>query len=312
MSDMLKQLCSNRTLPDIEFFVNRRDFPVIKRDDTEAYDHLFGDNQPLISHKYDQYSPILSMVTTKDYSDIPIPTGDDWSRIASKESKYFTHSCNAFPQIEDFKIEWNNKKPTAVFRGASTGCGVTIDTNIRLKLAYISANTPPDKDGLLLDAGISKWQLRPRKLKTEKYLQTINVPEMNKKGIKLASFLTPIQQSEYKYLVNVDGHVSAFRLSLEMSMGCCILLAESKYKLWFTDMIKPMIHYVPIKSDLSDLIDQIKWCRSHDSECKKIANNSRKFYLRYLQKDGVLDYLQKLIIDLKNQSGLYLYNTQNY
>ena len=310
MSDMLKQLCSNRTLPDIEFFVNRRDFPVIKRDDTEAYDHLFGDNQPLISHKYDQYSPILSMVTTKDHSDIPIPTGDDWSRIASKESKYFTHSCNAFPQIEDFKVEWENKKPTAVFRGASTGCGVTIDTNIRLKLAYISANTPPDKDGLLLDAGISKWQLRPRKLKTEKYLQTINVPEMNKKGIKLASFLTPIQQSEYKYLVNVDGHVSAFRLSLEMSMGCCILLAESKYKLWFTDMIKPMIHYVPIKSDLSDLIDQIKWCRSHDSECKKIANNSRKFYLRYLQKDGVLDYLQKLIIDLKNQSGLYLYNTE--
>jgi hypothetical protein len=310
MSDMLKQLCSNRTLPDIEFFVNRRDFPVIKRDETEAYDHLFGDNQPLISHKYDQYSPILSMVTTKDHADIPMPTGDDWSRISSQESKYFTHSCNSFPQIENFNMEWEDKKPTAVFRGASTGCGVTIDTNIRLKLAYISSNTPPDKDGLLLDAGISKWQLRPRKLKTEKYLQTINVPEMNKKGIKLASFLTPVQQSEYKYLVNVDGHVSAFRLSLEMSMGCCILLADSKYKLWFTDLLKPMVHYIPIKYDLSDLIDQIKWCRTHDSECKKIASNARQFYLQYLQKDGVLDYLQQIIIDLKNQSGLYLYNNQ--
>ena len=78
--------------------------------------------------------------------------------------------------------------------------------------------TPPDKDGLLLDAGISKWQLRPRKLKGEKYLQTIDVPSMNKAGIHLASFLSPLQQSGYKYLIHVDCHVYAFRLSLEMSM----------------------------------------------------------------------------------------------
>ena len=308
-SDMLKTLCATRKIPDIEFFINRRDFPQLKRNGTEAYNHIFGDNHPLLSHNYTEYSPILSMVTTKDHADIPIPTGEDWARISSQESKFFTE-CREYPTPEAFSVEWKNRKPTAVFRGASTGCGVTVDTNIRLKLAYISVNTPPDKEGPLLDAGISKWNLRPRKLDGEIYLKTIDVVEMNKMGIKIASFMTPIEQSGYKYLVHVDGHVSAFRLSLEICMGCCILLAESKYKLWFRDMLKPMVHYIPVKEDLSDLIDQIKWCRANDKKCEKIAIKARKFYMKYLRKEGILDYMQKLLIDLKNQTGVYMYNTK--
>jgi hypothetical protein len=34
---------------------------------------------------------------------------------------------------ESANIKWEDKKPIAVFRGSSTGCGVTINTNQRLK-----------------------------------------------------------------------------------------------------------------------------------------------------------------------------------
>ncbi len=67
------------------------------------------------------------------------------------------------------------------------------------------------------------WNLRPRKILNEKYLQTINI----EKEAPKVSPLTPEEQSKYKYIINIDGHVSAFRLSLEMSMGCCILLVKS-------------------------------------------------------------------------------------
>ena len=311
MSSMLKELCEKRKVPDMEFFINRRDFPIITKDSTEAYDHMFGDNHRLVSHEYDKYSPILSMVTTDNNSDIPIPTGDDWARIYSKDKKYFAKECRIYPEIEEFDTKWGDKKPTAVFRGASTGCGVTIDTNMRLKLAYLSVTTPPHEDNIpLLDAGITKWQVRPRKLKDKKYLQTIDIPHLKSVGVDLVSFLDPESQSKYKYIVHVDGHVSAFRLSLELSMGSCILLVDSKYRLWFRNMLKPMVHYIPVKKDLSDLIDQIKWCRNHDKKCEEIAKNARKFYEYYLQKDGVLDYLQKLLIDIKSYTGTYLYNVQ--
>ncbi len=33
------------------------------------------------------------------------------------------------------------------------------------------------------------------------------------------------------------------------------------WKMWFSHLLKPYIHYVPVKSDLSDLIEKIQWCR---------------------------------------------------
>ncbi len=41
---------------------------------------------------------------------------------------------------------------------------------------------------------------------------------------------------------------------------------------------------------------------------EKILLKSEIRKLKYLQKDGILDYLQKLIIDIKNETGQYLYN----
>lgn len=305
MCDMLNELCNTREVPDMEFFINRRDFPLLKRDKTEPYNHIYdSEDYPLVSHNYDKYSPILSNVTSENYADIPIPTWDDWSRVRNFEGKFFKKDCRNY--TEDFDIPWEDKKPTAVFRGASTGCGVTIDTNPRLKLANLSLITPPDDDGIpLIDAGITKWQLRPRKIMGIQELQIIRKNEL---PFGLIDKLTPKQQSEYKYVINVDGHVSAFRLSLELSMGSVILLAESKWKLWFRKFLKPYKHYIPINEDLTDLVEKIKWCKNNDSECKKIAMNAKKFYNKYLTKNGILDYLQKLLLDIKKVNGIYLYN----
>ncbi len=304
VKNMLEELCSTRTIPDIEFFINRRDFPLLTINGFEPYNNMFGNNFPLVSHSYDKYVPILSMSSSEYYADIEIPTWEDWARVQSYENKWFPKSCREYNQV--FNVAWKDKKATAVFRGGSTGCGTTIETNPRLKLSYISSqqkiveNEPP-----YLDAGITNWNLRPRKVQNNDFLQTIDVSIL---PFGLASRLSPAEQSEYKYIVNVDGHVSAFRLSLELSMGSVILLVKSKWKVWYSNLLVPYEHYVPIKEDLSDIIDQIKWCRNNDTECEKIAKNAKIFFDTFLQKKGILDYMQKLFVDLKNEIGVYLYN----
>lgn len=305
-SDMFRTLCSQREIPDMEFFVNRRDFPMLKKDGTEPYEHIFGDKTKLLSHSYDKYSPILSMVGAEGYADIPIPTGEDWARVTRKEGKFFPKTATRDYTVS--QIPWTKKKPIAVFRGASTGCGVTIDTNPRLKLAYLSATIAPDTDGKpFLDAGITEWNLRPRKIKGQKYLQTIDIDSM---PFGLVNRMSPHEQTGYKYIINVDGHVAAYRLSLELESGSCLLLAASKYKLWYRDMLQPFVHYVPVEADLSDLVQKIRWCKANDAKCKKIAQNAANFAKIYLTKDGILDYLQKLLYDLKKINGLYLYNSK--
>ena len=140
-----------------------------------------------------------------------IPTGDDWSREQSKHNIFFKDNCTRPQQTPT--TPWSERKPVAVFRGASTGCGTTIETNQRLKLAMLSVQNPK-----IIDAGITKWNLRSRKVMKYPYLQTINLPYLQKLGIHKVNSLTPYEQSQYKYIIHVDGHVSAFRVSSYLSI----------------------------------------------------------------------------------------------
>ena len=86
----------------------------------------------------------------------------------------------------------------------------------------------------------------------------------------------------------MDGSVSAFRLGYELSMNSVILKVNSDYKMWYSDLLEPMVHYIPIKKDCSDLVKKIEWCKKNDDKCKKIAQNAVKFYKKYLSEKGVL------------------------
>lgn len=297
LESMFKTLCQSRNVPDIEFFVNRRDFPQLKVNGTEPYNHMFDSkHQPLLSHKYDKYSPILSGSTAKDYADVAFPTYEDWTRAVNQETGLvFPRSCRKYPKIES--PPWKDKIEKAVFRGATTGAGVTPETNQRLKGHQLSERFPD-----LLDVGITSWNLRPRKFEGKPYLQTIERTSYPKAGS-----LSLQEQSRFKYILNLEGHVAAYRLSYEMSSGSVILLAQSQWKMWYQDLIKPFVHYVPVKEDLSDLIDQIKWCRAHDDECRQIAQNAKAFYDKFLGTAGILDFLQKMLWELEHATGTYDY-----
>ena len=127
----------------------------------------------------------------------------------------------------------------------------------------------------------------------------------------LVEELTPEEQSNYRYIINIPGHACAYRLSLELSMGSVIFLVESKYTLWFHKYLQPGVHYIPIKSDLSNLLQQIDWAQQHDKECQTIAKNSLKFYNKFLKKDGIFDYLQSMCTHIAAVSGLpFVYRQQ--
>lgn len=317
--NMLEELCASRDVPDTEFFINRRDFPVITTDGLyEPYNHIYGttkylirdnknnnDDSCLSDTRHKKFAPVFSMSKSERYDDMLFPTYDDWARVKSiDDSVCFPPSAREYTD-DAFETNWDVKVPTAVFRGSSTGAGVTVDTNARLRIAHMSQDVcecdttdgaSHDTTHPLLDAGITAWKLRPRKLETSRYLQTICVGDT---GLSLVPELLREEQSKYKYIVNVEGHVSAYRLSCELATYSVILLVASEWKLWFTDMLKPYTHYVPVKSDLSDLYDRIRWCKKNDAACKQIALNARAFYDTYLGKQGILDYIQRMLIETR-------------
>ena len=99
--------------------------------------------------------------------------------------------------------------------------------------------------------------------------QNENEPICVMKTNYVTNILTDYEESLYKFILIIDGHLISSNLSFHLYMKSCILLQESKYKLWYSDLLIPMKHYIPIKNDLSDLMKQIKWCLKNDEKCKK-------------------------------------------
>lgn len=298
VKNMLTELCQERDIPDVEFFVNRRDFPLLMKDGSEPYEEIWGRKTPLVSHSYDKYLPILSMSTADRFADIAIPNHNDWSRIQSKDSKWFPASTSGDFSDSFDEVGWDDKVPIAIFRGASTGKGVTIATNPRLKAVFISNKG----DGTLLDAGITKWNLRMRKLENSRKLQTIDHKSL---PFGLVPFKSIKEQAKNKYILHIAGHVSAFRLSMELATRSVVLKVKSEWNVWYEDKLKEYVHFVPVKSDLSDLLTQIEWCKENDDKCRQIALRAREFYDRVLCRKGVLDSLCELFTDLAVHTPQY-------
>ena len=289
--NMITELLTERKIPDVEFFLNDRDFPILKKDLTEPYNHLFNSENVKIEEQYqfEKMCPLFSKSVSDKYADILIPTNDEWIMASDK---YFISECsNSYHKKEWDKIitQWNEKKNICIFRGSATGCGITLENNNRLKAADISIDYPE-----LLDAGITDWKARMRKY-SGKGIEIINT---NSFRFKLANKISNIEKSKYKYILNIDGYVSAYRLSSELSMGSVVLIVKSEYKLWFSTNLKEYVHYVPVKEDLSDIIQIIQWCKDNDEKCKKIAANAMEFFKKYLSKDGILNYLQEKLINI--------------
>jgi len=199
LKEMLQRCCRERDVPDCEFFINKRDFPQLKADLSEPYDFLFPEeNFKRDNEMYSTYAPIVSFFVADNFADYPWPNTDDWeTAVGEFPSRCFLfyylvvvsrHDAWAIaglvypPRCVDlrskknrkqFHVPWADKQATAVFRGNSTGGGVTPETNQRLHLSLLSqqwARSPKygpgnPVDGVqFLDAGVVNWNIRDKKL----------------------------------------------------------------------------------------------------------------------------------------------------
>lgn len=291
---LIEQVCKNRKIKDVEFFINKRDFPILRKDLEYPYPNVSKDKLPKFTYEY--MLPILSVCTNPNFADILIPTEDDINLLFQK---FIPNRCeNSYFEIKD-KTKWEDKIPKAVFRGKLTGCGITTETNQRLKLSQEDYRLE-DKD--IIDAGFISWNLRDKI--NAGVVEYINPNDFN---FRKKNFMEREEQYKYKYLINVDGHVAAFRLLSELMTNSLVLKVDSMedWEIWYSRLLKPYEHYVPIKKDLSDLEKQINWCRDNDGKCKEIIKNAHELVNKYITKDGLLDYMESLLnkIPVANQKG---------
>lgn len=280
---LLKQTCKNNIVKDCEFIINKRDYPL----------------------EYKGSIPILSFYSneTLNNSNICIPANEDIENVFKNRDLINMTS-------------WENKQNIAFFRGSLTGIGLDSSTNQRIKLAELDKIIPN------LDAKITTFNMRDRFIvdndlmvdlnntnkitinevlkdnNVEKIISYVDPKYIQSLNITKDHFIPLNEQSKYKYLIYCQGHSAANRYLTLMRLGSVILKVESTCKardLWFFKYLKPYIHYVPVKADMSDLEDQIKWCINNDNKCKMIVLNNELFAKTYFTKEYLLSYMSNVL-----------------
>ena len=168
-------------------------------------------------------------------------------------------------------VDWNQRRPEIVWRGATTGPGSN-DPAIglyrpdlatdRLRLCLALRNVPGT------DVRFSKV-----------VVPDIGIGYLDRFGLAGP----PVPEDSWlnwKFAIDVDGYSNTWsNFIVRLHLGCCVLKVASGrgYRQWYYGRLRPWEHYVPVSADLSDLMDRIEWVRSNEREAAAIARRGQEF-----------------------------------
>jgi hypothetical protein len=180
------------------------------------------------------------------------------------------------------ELSWEQKAPIAIWRGWLSDTGevskgklsANYDTTPRFTLCKIATLHPNS-----IDAGLTN-------------LDSKELESIAKNLGMLKNSLTKEDHLKGKYLPVLDGHMCTYpgyqwRL---LSNSVC-LKQESDQVQWFYSALQPFVHYIPVKNDMSDLVEKIEWAKDHDEEAAAISKQARDFAEKNLRFEDVYYYL---------------------
>lgn len=101
---------------------------------------------------------------------------------------------------------------------------------------------------------------------------------------------------KYKYILSVQGHDKDSGLNWKLNSNSVVLMNKPVYTSWLMESkLVPWIHYVPLNSNFTDLIEKIEWCRANDNKCKEIVKNANNF-MKTFENKNIEERLEKLVI----------------
>ena len=100
----------------------------------------------------------------------------------------------------------------------------------------------------------------------------------------------------FKYLLSIDGsgwqHISYWGLFT----NSIIFKQETDVLTWpYAHGLQPWVHYIPVRSDLSDLLTHVDWAIAHDDRVQDMVANANAFAEEHLSFPRVALYLDQLL-----------------
>ncbi|KAF7275167.1 hypothetical protein GWI33_012120 [Rhynchophorus ferrugineus] len=220
---------------------------------------------PLSSKNMPNKYPIFSWCGSKDANDIVMPTYELTESTLENMGKV---TLDMLSVQGNFKYVWEDRKEILFWRGRDSNKN-------RLNLIKISKTHPE-----LFNVSLTNFFF----FKDEE-----DTYGPRSEHISFFKFF------DYKYQLSIDGTVAAYRMPFLLGGGSLVFKPYSKYYEHFYSKLEPNVHYVPVETDLSDLVEKIQWAKDNDSKAKEIAQSGKKFANTNLLPKNILCYYMHLL-----------------
>ena len=107
---------------------------------------------------------------------------------------------------------------------------------------------------------------------------------------------TPELIKKYSILIDIEGNGYSGRLKHLLWSHRPLLIVDRPHKEFFFDFLKEWEHYIPVKRDLSDLIEKTKWCIQNYDKALLIAENAYQFSKIHLTRNSCYKKWNEIII----------------
>jgi hypothetical protein len=109
---------------------------------------------------------------------------------------------------------------------------------------------------------------------------------------------TPDLAKTYSMVIDVEGAGYSGRLKHLLWSHRPLLLVDRPHKEFFFEYLEEWIHYIPVKRDLSDLVEKTRWCIENYEKAKIIANNAYEFCKEHLTQEACFKQWNKIITEI--------------
>ncbi|GAA5999999.1 hypothetical protein JCM10207_006007 [Rhodosporidiobolus poonsookiae] len=263
---------------------------------------------PRAGHLY----PVFVSTTTSMHSDLLIPPIDQYDRRKGLDP------------------EWERKKYNkVVWRGTTTGADLNLEHMRKwsqrprlcrlpfhqgsITLPYAASDTP---EGL---GPVTTFTARAQALAQQwfdfKFLEAPKqcddpaVCKAFENEFLWDDFMEQEEQNEYKYVIDVDGNGWSGRFHRLMSTNS-LVLKSTIFPEWYSDMIQPWLHYVPIQTDLSDLWTTMAFFMgdeegkgAHDEIARELAQAGKEWTEKHWRWEDMEIYMWRLLLEYSRIIG---------
>lgn len=108
-------------------------------------------------------------------------------------------------------------------------------------------------------------------------------------------FMDPVDLKDYKYVIDLPGHCYSTKIFWMLFLKRPIFSVPNSKPAAWEEKLLPWEHYIPVATDLSDMVEKYNWAEAHNEECHKIINNAFSFAMGNLTKEKIVSKFCALV-----------------